>query len=350
MKLIRWSLVTQAFVRCGRRSRREPRRAAQAFVVFVLGHALPACAPLDPHSTATAPSTTSAASGDAASLPAVEPEPGTFPERWICGVPDCDGEPAIQVHAYNRDLFILRQSLCTSFEAPFLYLIFGREKALLVDTGAGNVAIQEAVAGVIQRWLTASGLSSIELVVVHTHGHGDHTAGDTQFTGQPDTTLVPASVSELQTFFGITNWPTDIASYDLGGRVLDVIPIPGHHASHIALYDRRTRLLLTGDTLYPGRLYILGAVSQGQWPVYQASIQRLVDFTATHPVAFVLGAHIEMTRVPGEQLAFRSTQHPNEHPLQLLHEHLLELHRSVIEMGGSPQLQTHDHFVIFPVD
>lgn len=168
--------------------------------------------------------------------------------------------------------------------------------------------------------------------------------------GQPNTILVPASVSELQTFFGISSWPTDIVSFDLGGRILDVIPIPGHHASHIALYDRRTGLLFTGDTLYPGRLYVIGAESQGQWSVFRASIQRLVDFSATHPVTFLLGAHIEMTNEPGEQLAFRSTHHPNEHPLQLRHEHLLELNRAVMEMGGSPQVQVHDHFVIFPLN
>ncbi len=278
-------------------------------------------------------------------LGADKPETGNFPDRWINGEGE---ETAIQIHAYNGDFYILRQSLSTSFEAPFIYLIFGREKVLLLDTGAGNIAIQEAVAGVIKRWLATSGLSSIELVVVHTHGHGDHTAGDAQFAGQPNTTLVPASVSELQTFFEIKNWPTDIVAYDLGGRVLDVIPIPGHHAAHIALYDRRTQILLTGDTLYPGRLYIIGAVSEKQWPIYQASIQRLVDFTTTHPVTFVLGTHIEMTNVAGQQLGFRSTHHPNEHPLQLLHEHLLELNRALIEMGETPQVQAHDHFVIYP--
>jgi len=279
-----------------------------------------------------------------------EPEPGSFPERWISGGPECGTEPAIQVHAYNPDFFILRQSLCTSFEAPFMYLIFGREKVLMLDTGAGKITIQETVAGVIQSWLASSGLSSIELVVVHSHGHGDHTAGDPQFTGQPNTTLVAANVPALQSFFGITNWPTDIVTYDLGGRILDVIPIPGHDASHIALYDRRTHLLLTGDTLYPGRLYIIDAVSKGQWPIYQASIQRLVDFTDKNPVAFVLGAHIEMTNMPGEQFGLLSTHHPNEHPLQLGREHLLELHRAVVEMESTPQVEDHEHFVIYPMN
>lgn len=219
---------------------------------------------------------------------------------------------------------------------------------MTIEHAGRDIAIQESVTGLIKSWLANSGLRSIELVVVHSHGHGDHTAGDQQFTGQPNTTVVAASVPELQSFFGITHWPTDIGSLDLGGRILDVIPIPGDHASHVALYDRRTQILLTGDTLYPGRLYIIGAVSKGQWPIYQASIQRLVEFTETNPVTFVLGAHIEMANEPGEQFALRSTHHPNEHPLQLGREHLLELHRAVVEMGSTPKVEAHEHFVIFP--
>jgi len=278
-----------------------------------------------------------------------EAEPGTFPDLWIGG-DDCENEPAIQVHAYNRDFFILRQSLCTSFEAPFIYLIFGNQKVLLVDTGAGKIEIQKAVVSVIDEWRASSGRSSIELVVVHSHGHTDHTAGDAQFAGQPNTTLVPASVPDLQRFFGIAQWPTDIVSYDLGGRILDIIPIPGHHDSHIALYDRRTQLLLTGDTLYPGRLYVIGAASKGQWPIYQASIKRLVDFSASHPVTYILGTHIEMSNEPGGQQMLGTRHHPNEHPLQLRLEHLKELHQSLIEMRGTPQIQIHDHFVIIPMN
>jgi hydroxyacylglutathione hydrolase len=38
----------------------------------------------------------------------------------------------------------------------------------------------------------------------------------------------------LQTVFAITSWPTDLGRYDLGGRVLDVVPIPGHDQTSIA--------------------------------------------------------------------------------------------------------------------
>jgi hydroxyacylglutathione hydrolase len=147
----------------------------------------------------------------------------------------------------------------------------------------------------------------------------------------------------MQGFFGITNWPTDIVPYDLGaGRVVDVIPIPGHQTAHIALYDRQTGVLFTGDTLYPGRLYI------SNFPAYLASIQRLVDFTATRPVCHVLGTHIEMSNVPGDDFPIGSTYHPNEHPLPLGREHLLELLQGVIGMQASPHIEVHDEFIIWP--
>ena len=39
--------------------------------------------------------------------------------------------PDWQVHEYNADFYILRESGCTNYEKPFLYLIFGKDKALL---------------------------------------------------------------------------------------------------------------------------------------------------------------------------------------------------------------------------
>ena len=46
--------------------------------------------------------------------------------------------PDWQVQEYNEDLYILRESGCTDFEKPFLYLFFGKERALLEDTGSGT--------------------------------------------------------------------------------------------------------------------------------------------------------------------------------------------------------------------
>ncbi len=268
---------------------------------------------------------------------------GTFPEAWINGA-DCRSEPAIQVHQYNDNTFILRQSLCTNFEGPFLYLLFGDDIVLLEDTGAsGGLTVGETVYGIIERWLVDHGKSSIELVVAHSHAHGDHVAGDSQFVGQPNTTVVGLGQAAVAAFFGIDDWPQQIVEYDLGGRVLDVIAIPGHHPAHLAFYDRQTRLLLTGDTLYPGRLYI-SSFSQ-----YLASISRLVDFVETHPIVWILGTHVEMTNEPGVQFPFGSTVHLNEHPLQLAPPILDELFEAVRDMQAAPFIEVHDEFVVFPL-
>src|SRR5215469_18150362 len=64
--------------------------------------------------------------------------PGTVDVHWNEGSKDCtkNPQPPIQVHRYNADTFILRESLCATYEAPFIYLLIGKTKALLIDTGA----------------------------------------------------------------------------------------------------------------------------------------------------------------------------------------------------------------------
>jgi len=270
-------------------------------------------------------------------------QPGSFPAVWIFGGPGCGTEPPIQVHWYNDDLCILRQSLCTNFEAPFMYLIFGQSKVLMQDTGAGGIQIRAKALEVIGQWLLGKGMSSIPLVVSHSHGHGDHAAGDSQFTGQPGITVVGTSQTAVRNFFGIASWPTQIVQYDLGGRVIDVIPIPGHQSAHIALYDRRTGMLFTGDTLYPGRLYI------SDFSAYRLSIQRMIDFVAGKPVCHVLGTHVEMSNTPQVDFPIGSTHHPNEHPLRLGMEHLLELDAAIDAMASNPHYEKHDEFIIYPL-
>lgn len=280
------------------------------------------------------------------------PLAGTFPNAWISGGPDCGSEPPVQVHHYEPDFVILRQSLCTNFEAPFIYLIFGDDRVLMLDTGAGPIGptLRQTVFNIIVQWLQQNGKNSTDLVVVHSHGHGDHKAGDNDLATLPNTTVVGANVTAVRQFFGITNWPTEIVSYDLGNRVLDIIPIPGHESSHIAIYDRRTATLLTGDSLYPGRLYVFGAQSQNLWPVYQASIQRLVDFVATRDLCWVLGTHIEMSATPGVDFNLGATHHPSERVLQLERRHLIELNDAITAMGANPVVEVHPDFIITPIN
>ena len=71
--------------------------------------------------------------------------------RWIHGSPPGGpGDPVIQVHTVDDATFILRQSKDVNYEAPFLYLLCGTERALLLDTGAvANGGVRQAVDGLL---------------------------------------------------------------------------------------------------------------------------------------------------------------------------------------------------------
>lgn len=272
------------------------------------------------------------------------PAPHLFLERWIDGT--LPQEPVTQFQALDADTFVIRQSVKTNFEAPFLYLLFGRDKAVLVDTGAKGGVILPTIDRLIGQWLAAHHRTRIPLIVAHSHSHGDHVAGDTVFRERPDTTVIGRKPADVAAFFRIRKWPEDIVRFDLGGRMLTVIPTPGHQAAAIMIYDRRLRILLSGDTLYPGRLY----VPVNFMAANRASIDRLAAFAARHPIHAVLGAHIEMTSMAGKDYLQEASAHPNEHLLELPPGTITELQtglRFPLDAPGDQQL--HDHFIVVPV-
>ena len=264
-------------------------------------------------------------------------EPGHLPAAWRSGGPNCVALPDWQVHEYNPDFYILRQSGCIHFEKPFLYLFFGKQRALLVDTGAGESSAADAV-----KKLMAQKKREMPLVVTHSHGHDDHTAGDQSFQSIPNVTFVPADVVAQQKFYGIEKWPEQPGSIPLGDRVIDVLAIPGHQPAHLAFYDRRTGILLTGDHLYPGRLYVNDASE------YLRSTRRMVEFTRTRPVAHILGCHIEQSSAPFVDYPTGTRYQPNEHSLELSRSHLLELLAGLEAQEGNLKKQSMRDFTIVP--
>lgn len=48
---------------------------------------------------------------------------GAFPDHWIDGT-ECDAEPDFQVHAYNEDFFIIRQSKCTILDEFVIHPVY----------------------------------------------------------------------------------------------------------------------------------------------------------------------------------------------------------------------------------
>lgn len=261
---------------------------------------------------------------------------------WINGT--APTEQKTQVQRIDADTFVIRQSVRTNFEAPFLYLLFGTDRALLIDTGAGGLSIRPTVDALIAGWLASHHRSHIPLIVAHSHSHGDHHQGDAEFAGRPDTTVVGLKPADVAAVFGIANWPTDIATFDLGGRPLQIIPTPGHEPAHIMVHDPITHLLFSGDMLYSGRLY----VQTDQFASFLASADRLAAFARSHKITAVLGTHIEMTKTRGLDYGFEARTHPDEHPLALPPDAIPRLAVAAHRVAGAPVISNEGDFILYP--
>ncbi len=265
-----------------------------------------------------------------ASAPAhSQPVPGSMEVHWNEGSPNCavNPQPPLQVHPYNSTTFILRENPCATAEAPFIYLLIGATKALLIDTGDVSDPKQMPLAQTILPLLRQPDQSKLPLLIVHTHGHLDHRLGDSQFANLPNIEIVPTDLAHVRRYFAFTDWPNGIAQLDLGNRIVDAIPTPGHYPSEVSYYDRQTALFFSGDFFLPGRLIIDDAHAD------LASANRVADFIRNRPVTYVLGGHIELD-ANGGQLPLGSTYHPHEHVLQLTKQDLLALPSVVSTFNG----------------
>jgi len=199
-------------------------------------------------------------------------------------------DPWFEVYKIRPGVFAIyepRQS-----EEVISYLIAGSKRALLFDTGLGIGNIRKVV----------EALTKLPIVVANSHTHNDHVGDnwrfndiygmDTGFTranaqgstadaqeelaaGQLCGDLPPGFDSQHYATrpFKITHILRDGDQIDLGDRVLQVIATPGHTPDSIALHDEKNLLLFTGDTFYPGTIFLYRP--ETDLSAYAASLARL---------------------------------------------------------------------------
>jgi len=254
---------------------------------------------------------------------------GSMDVHWNEGAKDCSASPQvpIEVHPYNPRTFILRENLCATFEAPFMYLLIGSTEALLVDTGDVADPNQMPLATTVMHLLPGNETAKLPLLVVHTHRHLDHRAGDGQFAHLSNVQVVGFDIDSVRRYYNFTDWPNGLAQINLGDRMVDVVPTPGHNETEVSFYDRNTGLFFSGDFLMPGRLLIEDANAD------LASAKRVAAFVKDLPLSYVLGGHIELDAA-GEAFPERSQYHPNEHVLQMSKDDLLALPAAVSSFNG----------------
>lgn len=201
-----------------------------------------------------------------------------------------------------------------------MYVINGREKALLLDTGFGLTDLKAVVHELC---------GEKEIIVVNSHGHMDHDSGNNQFPrvymGRYDEPEAhkPLDESEkkriIDTFFEqylaqggtLEGWEPGPAPVvlplcegdviDLGDYRLKVIETPGHSLGSIALFEEREGWMFTGDSMLTWEVW--GQLERSAvLTVYGASMRKLANMQ--EKVSAVFPAHWEEERNPTHLKAY----------------------------------------------
>ncbi len=170
------------------------------------------------------------------------------------------------------------------YQQNYNYLILGKEKAVLFDSGPGVRDIQPLVRS----------LTRLPVTVIASHLHYDHIGNHGQFKSVAllDTlqirqqmqglTFSPSHAQHLgliegikRPVFKVSEWLTDGQEINLGGRVLTVLHTPGHTQDSMMLMDKARNQLFAGDFIYEAELF---AFLPGSSVVqYYQSAQKLLS-------------------------------------------------------------------------
>lgn len=145
------------------------------------------------------------------------------------------------------------------------FILLGEEKALVIDSGASGPDVKKI----------AKELTNLPIMMLNTHGDGDHTSGNKAFS---EFYIHPADYEsrEMKDLFPDSKMLPikDGDVIELGNRPLRVIEIPGHTAGSVAILDCVNRRLFAGDSVQKGHIYMFGDHRRPEQ--FEESLQKLI--------------------------------------------------------------------------
>ena len=145
------------------------------------------------------------------------------------------------------------------------FLFCGKEKAALIDSGMNSPDAREI----------AEKLTSLPLILINTHADPDHISGNGAFE---QFYMSPAEEGNYRIHGGKGNLiPVKEGDViELGDRALEIIDLPGHTPGSIAILDRKNRVLVAGDSVQDGNIFMFG--ERRNLPLYIESLRHLEKF------------------------------------------------------------------------
>lgn len=149
------------------------------------------------------------------------------------------------------------------------FLLCGEEKAALVDTGMNAPDAR----------VIAEELTNLPLILINTHADPDHISGNGSF----DEFYMSVAEEENYIEHGGKGNLLPVKEGDvieLGKRPLRIIDIPGHTPGSIAILDEKNRVLISGDTVQDGNIFMFGKFRN--LDVYIQSLKHLGEFSGQY--------------------------------------------------------------------
>lgn len=170
-----------------------------------------------------------------------------------------------------------------------MYLVEGTKKALLFDTGMGK--------GDLAAYIRT--LTSLPVEVAISHGAGDHHGQNDQFAR--NRVYYPANdIGRLPASIDRSNYVLvkEGDKIDIGGRIFEVIDLPGHSLGHVIYLDVENNLAVSGDILGSGdKVYMQGS-SRTSMETYHAGLKHFEEKISGMQGLTLLVGHSYQTRTP----------------------------------------------------